>query len=128
MSSTPYSPLDGISHPYYPPDATVPFYTANTTPLLTILLSFAGLISLFVLICLTLSRYANPKLQQSDLAVIAWFAVCMYHHHPAFPLPTQLTSTQAASSTSFSKVTSSSTTKPYPAPSTSSHSSGKNTA
>nr|CDP32003.1 Putative 3-beta-hydroxysteroid-Delta(8),Delta(7)-isomerase [Podospora anserina S mat+] len=80
MSSTPYSPLDGISHPYYPPDATVPFYTANTTPLLTILLSFAGLISLFVLICLTFSRYANPKLQQSDLAVIAWFAVCGFLH------------------------------------------------
>ncbi|KAK0661168.1 putative 3-beta-hydroxysteroid-Delta(8),Delta(7)-isomerase [Cercophora samala] len=80
MSSTPYSTLDGVSHPYYPVDATVPFYVANTTPLLTILFSFAGLIAGFVVLCIAVSKYVNPKLRRSDVAVIAWFAVCGFLH------------------------------------------------
>ncbi|KAK4179279.1 putative 3-beta-hydroxysteroid-Delta(8),Delta(7)-isomerase [Triangularia setosa] len=80
MSSTPYSTLDGVSHPYYPTDATVPFYAANTTPLLAILFSFAGLIAGFVFTCLAASKHVNPKLQRSDLAVISWFALCGFLH------------------------------------------------
>ncbi|KAK4196621.1 putative 3-beta-hydroxysteroid-Delta(8),Delta(7)-isomerase, partial [Triangularia verruculosa] len=83
MSSTPYSPLDGTSHPYYPPNAPIPFYAANTTPLLTILLSFASLIAGFVVLCHVLVNYTNPNprlLKSSDRAVISWFAICGFLH------------------------------------------------
>ncbi|KAK0736978.1 Emopamil binding protein-domain-containing protein [Apiosordaria backusii] len=80
MSSTPYSTLDGVSHPYYPTSAGVPHYAANTTPLFTILFSFGGLIAGFIGFCLGVSRYVNPRLQKGEMGVISWFALCGFLH------------------------------------------------
>lgn len=64
-------------HPYFPPDAAVPGYTPNETPLLLILASFGGLIGVFVFGSVTLAKWYSPKLKRADQLVVAWFALCM---------------------------------------------------
>ncbi len=66
----------GNPHPYFPPDAVIPGYAPNTTPLPVILAAFGGLIGAFVSGSVALARRYNPGLKRPEQLTIAWFALC----------------------------------------------------
>ena len=63
-------------HRYFPPDALIPGYTPNSSPLLVILAAFGGVVGSFILGSITLAKWHNPGLKRRDQLTIGWFALC----------------------------------------------------
>lgn len=66
-----------IIHPYYPVGAKIVGYSANETPILT-LLAFAAAGSTALLgTTWGLTRISRPSLSRGDTFAIFWFVLCM---------------------------------------------------
>ncbi|KAB5558434.1 Emopamil binding protein-domain-containing protein [Coniochaeta sp. 2T2.1] len=79
-SSVPMSTDTGIGHPYFPQDAAIPHYEANTASLAAILRGFVSLIIVFVTSGLYVGRTINPALRKGEMMAMAWFLLCFFLH------------------------------------------------
>lgn len=63
-------------HPYFPPDADIPHYIPNASPVQELLVRFASLLGITIFTALWLATRFNPHMRSSDKFVLGWFILC----------------------------------------------------
>jgi cholestenol delta-isomerase len=63
------------AHPYYPPDAVIPGYRANTWPAAALAGVFAAASAAVVATTLLVVGRARPALSRADRATVVWFVL-----------------------------------------------------
>lgn len=72
-------------HPYYPWNAHIPDYVANTNSVAELLVRFAGLLILSIFTALWLATRCNPPMTAGDKAITGWYILCQCSEGIASP-------------------------------------------
>lgn len=76
-------PSDHSSHPYYPVDAQIPWYSPNESSLLTILVAAGATSAALLGTTLAGIRISRPGLSKADQIAVLWFVLCTaFYFHP----------------------------------------------
>jgi hypothetical protein len=67
-------------HPYYPTEAQIVGYVANSMSVPALLASFAGGCTVIFGITFLLVKRVRPTISRGDLATIMWFVLCGFIH------------------------------------------------
>ncbi|KAI9844997.1 MAG: hypothetical protein M1837_005141 [Sclerophora amabilis] len=79
-AETPSSPPP-LDHPYYPIDAKIVGYLANTLSVPVLLCCFAGAcVGIFGVTLLIIRGSGRKQLSKTDLATVLWFVLCGFLH------------------------------------------------
>lgn len=74
-----YLPHGHLPHPYYPVEAEVVGYLANTYSVPFLLTTFAGICAMLFLVTGLAANTINPKLSKSDCLTVMWFVLSTCH-------------------------------------------------
>jgi cholestenol Delta-isomerase len=64
------------THPYFPPDADIPHYIPNATPVYELVAKFASLLGTTIFTTLWLATRCNPHMRSSEKFIFGWFVLC----------------------------------------------------
>lgn len=70
-----YLPHGHLPHPYYPIEAEIVGYLANTYTVAFLLASFAGICAVLFLVTGVVAKKINPGLSKVDVLTVMWFVL-----------------------------------------------------
>lgn len=81
-----YLPHGHLPHPYYPVEAEVVGYLANSYSVPFLLTTFAGICAVLFLLTGVTAKTINPKLSKNDVLTVMWFVLSTCHPMGVFDI------------------------------------------
>lgn len=75
IGSNDYLPHGHLPHPYYPVEAEIVGYLANTYTVPFLLATFAGICAVLFLVTGIVAKKINPRLSNVDVLTVMWFVL-----------------------------------------------------